>query len=218
MPLWVWVILSYVAGSIPFGVIIGLAKGVDLRKVGSGNVGATNVGRVLGRKWGLLCFALDLLKGMVPVLAAGFALGYIHQRALPPDQAWRWLSVAAAAVVGHVFPLWLGFKGGKGVATGLGALLGVWPILTLPALATFALWGLVLWIFRYVSLASIVAAAALPILTYIAGSLRDTTVSAMLPFLAVTSALSVLVILRHRANLARLIAGTENRIGQSKPK
>jgi len=106
---------AYLAGSIPFGVIVACAHGVDLRKVGSGNIGATNVGRALGRKWGIVCFALDMLKGLVPMLVA--------MAMLPPEKGprelWIWLATGGATIIGHVFPVYLKFKGGKGVATSL---------------------------------------------------------------------------------------------------
>src|SRR5690349_4488530 len=104
-----WVAIGYLSGSIPFGLLLGLWRGVDIRKAGSGNIGATNLGRVLGRKWGILCFVLDVLKGAVPVAAAGGAMGVLGRGDLPAGQAWGWLAVAVAAVLGHVFPVWLGF-------------------------------------------------------------------------------------------------------------
>src|SRR5262245_15787887 len=133
------ILSSALSGSIPFGLLIARARGIDIRKHGSGNIGATNVWRVLGPGPGLLCLALDIAKGLIPTLAAGFALHLIPARALEPRDAWAWLGVVAAAILGHIFTPFASFKGGKGVATGLGALLGVWPFLTLPALGSLAL-------------------------------------------------------------------------------
>ena len=204
---------AYVIGSTPFGVILARAHGVDLRSRGSGNVGATNVGRVLGAKWGYLCFVLDVLKGVAPVLAAGLLL---RQRgaAVPsaPTQA-TWLLVGCGAILGHVFSFWLTFRGGKGVATSLGVLMGFYPYFTWPGLAAFAVWGVVVGIWRYVSLASVVAAGALPLLfvgaCFVFGwPLRDTW-----PLLAFASVMALLVVARHRTNIARLLAGNENKIG-----
>lgn len=204
-----WILAAYLIGALPFGFLIGKLQGVDLRTVGSGNVGATNVGRVLGRKWGAACFALDLLKGAAPVLAYG--------RAMAGDGALEllvWLAVAAAAVLGHVFPIYLRFKGGKGVATGLGVLLGFWPVLTLPGLAAAGLWLATLGATRYVSLASVLAAASLPLLTAISAWAWGRPAPELALYVAVTLLLALLVVLRHRDNIARLRAGTEPQVGR----
>lgn len=215
MELMLWVAGAYLCGSIPFALLIGLARGVDVRQVGSGNVGATNVGRALGRKWGVLCFILDVLKGLLPVLIGGLMLGYANRLDLPPDEAWRWLALGAAAVLGHVFPVWLKFKGGKGVATGLGVLLGFWPILTLPGVGSALLWVTLVLTLRYVSLASMAGAVALPLFAFIHAQFTAPRPMDRVPFFVVGAALALLVVLRHRANISRLIAGTEHRIGKS---
>ena len=204
---------AYLMGAIPVGVIIAHAKGIDLRQRGSGNVGATNVGRVLGRKWGYLCFLLDVAKGLLPVLAAGFILRRHHQPLTTLQQV-LWLSVALGAVLGHVFSLFLRFHGGKGVATSLGVVLGFWPYFTLPGLAAFALWIAVTLIWRYVSLGSVVAAGAFPLLFLATARLAGWTVSDMLPLLTFAILMALLVILRHRANLRRLLRGQENKIAR----
>lgn len=207
--------LAYFAGAIPFGVLIARAKGVDIRAHGSGNTGATNVGRVLGFRFFLLCFSLDMLKGLVPTLAAGLAAGVVGARDIAPTDAWLWLAVMAATVLGHMFSPFLRFKGGKGVATGLGALLGVFPILTLAAGCAAIVWGLTFAIWRYVSLASIAAAIALPIATALTlwPQLTGDTPLHALPFLGVTLILGALVVFRHRANICRLLHGEEHKIG-----
>jgi acyl phosphate:glycerol-3-phosphate acyltransferase len=111
--------IAFLAGSIPFGLLIAQAKGLDIRKHGSGNIGATNVARVLGMKLGLLCFGLDVLKGLGPTLGAGLAMGVVGTLEVPAIDAWWWLGVMSAAIFGHMFSPWIGFRGGKGVATGL---------------------------------------------------------------------------------------------------
>lgn len=208
---------GYAVGSVPFGVLIARSRGVDLRKAGSGNVGATNVGRVLGRKWGYLCFLLDFAKGFLPALAAGLVLRGqpdFYEGAAPAGgyQA-AWLAAGCGAILGHVFSVWLRFRGGKGVATSLGAVVGVWPYLTLPGLAALGLWILVTLTSRYVSLGSIVAAAAfVPLLAGFAAVLGWGT-AGLWPFMAFGGAMAGLILLRHRANIRRLLAGRENRIG-----
>jgi len=211
--------IAFLVGSLPFGLWIGRRKGIDIRQHGSGNIGATNVGRVLGKKLGLVCFALDVAKGLLPVLTAGWLGGVLGSWAVEPAPAWAWMGVALAAVAGHVFCPWVGFKGGKGVATGLGALLGLYPIVTLPAIAAFALWFALVAAFRFVGVASVVAAAMVPVLVVIAGRTltTETTAAGLAPFVGVTTLLALLVIVRHRANIRRTIAGTEPKVWQKKP-
>ncbi len=209
-------VTGYLLGAIPFGLIISQLKGKDIRRHGSGNIGATNVGRVLGKTWGYLCFALDLAKGLGPVLIAGY---YLRQHFLTPDDnilsisgQIAWLITAAACIVGHVFPVYLKFKGGKGVATSLGVVLGIWPWLTLTGLLAFAVWILIWAIWRYVSLASICAATAFPAgLTYLTFIINSWYFSQLIPMYVFSVALSLLVIVRHRSNIIRLLKGTENR-------
>jgi len=212
----IWAGIGYFCGSIPFGLLIGLAKGIDIRHSGSGNVGATNTGRVLGKKWGVVCFSLDLLKGTAPVLIGGWFMGYAGQT-LTSIQAWQWLSVAATAMLGHIFPIWLRFAGGKGVATGLGVLLGFWPLLTIPALASAVIWVVVLAMWRFVSLASMIAAGSIPLLLVVHAYFRQQTPGEIAPFLLATGALSILVVIRHRSNITRLRGGSEPKIGSLSP-
>lgn len=214
-PAWYLAIFAaYLCGSIPFGLLIGLGMGVDLRKVGSGNIGATNCGRVLGKKFGIACFVLDLLKGFLPVFLAGWWFGMLGGAAVTRSYEWLWITTSAAAVLGHVFPVWLGFRGGKGVATGLGAVLGIWPLLTLPALAAAGVWLVFVGTLRYVGLASVVAAVCLPPLTIAIGMARQRTPGQMVPFLVVTGVMALLIVVRHRGNLMRVWKGTEPRLGQ----
>lgn len=213
-----WTLLivgAYLLGSVPFGLLVARLHGIDLRKVGSGNIGATNVIRALGRKWGIFCFVLDVLKGFVPMILVRL-LGLCG----PDPTAGHligWLAVGTAAILGHIFPIYLGFKGGKGVATSLGVVLGLWPYLTVCGLAAFVIWLITVKIWRYVSLASILAAGAFPILLLIAILvLKDWTFGNLWPLFLVAVPMPLLVILRHRANIQRLLAGTENKIGQKK--
>jgi glycerol-3-phosphate acyltransferase PlsY len=211
-----WAIIAYFCGSVPFGLLIGFTKGIDLREYGSGNLGATNAVRVLGKKLGVLCFLLDVAKGFVPVFVGGWVLGYIGRTELTSTEAWQWLVICVCAVMGHVFPMWLKFKGGKGVATGLGTMLGIWPLLTVAALVTFVTWVVVLKLSRFVSLASMIGAVMLPVYVVIGALMRGQKVEAIMPFIIVTALLAVLVVFRHRSNIARLIAGKEDRAGEWK--
>lgn len=182
--------LAYLLGSIPFAYVAGRAKGIDLRTVGSGNLGAANVFRALGTRWGVGVMAADIGKGVVAVVVA---------RALADDP---WPAVAAgAAMAGHVFPVWLRFKGGKGVAVGGGAVIGLMP---LAAALLLGLWALVLLTTRYSSLASIVSAVAATPVVWALGYSTSRVV-----FVAVGSAA---VLALHRGNVRRLLSGSENRI------
>ncbi len=216
--------LAYLVGSIPFGLLMGFAKGVDIRAHGSGNIGATNAIRVLGKPLGIACFVLDVLKGLLPTLLLGLWLGVAGHRFPTTGQAFAHLGLAACAMLGHIFPVWLKFKGGKGVATGFGAMLGVWPQMTIPAVGALVVWIACARITRYVSLSSIVAGVCLPVFVVIAAALasRGEAVSAVdaivraWPYWTVGVLLALLVILRHRTNIRRLREGTEPKIGAKK--
>ena len=199
---------AYAIGSTPFGVLIARSRGVDLRKVGSGNVGATNCGRVLGRKWGYLCFFLDVSKGLGPVLLAGWL---VRPDAGPPgpSQQAAWLLTGCGAIGGHVFSFWLKFRGGKGVATALGVVLGVWPYFTCAGLIALGVWIAVTLASRYVSLGSIAAAGVfLP-----AFALLNWPPTDLWPMGVFAASMIALIVVRHRTNIARLLKGTENKIG-----
>jgi glycerol-3-phosphate acyltransferase PlsY len=190
-------LVAYIFGSIPFGYIAGLIAGVDVRQHGSGNIGATNTLRVLGKKYGYAVFAADVLKGF---LAVRFAVWLAHF-----DPATSYLIGIVAAffvVLGHSFPVWLRFRGGKGVAAAAGACLGLLPAATFIAVAVWI--GMFL-VFRYVSLASIIAAVALALSAWLLGNATD------LILLVFTWLIVGLIILRHRSNIVRLFQGREPR-------
>ena len=181
---------AYLLGSVPTGLLLAQALGVNIREAGSGNIGATNVYRTVGRKLGILTLAGDCLKGLIPVLVAKW-LGL-------PDV---WIAaIGLTAFLGHVYTIFLGFKGGKGVATALGVFLGTTPIAVLLALLVFAL---LLYIWRFVSLASITAAALIPILVWVIGGTPE--------LILMSLAIAAITIFKHRENIARLLAGTESK-------
>lgn len=213
---------AYLAGSIPFGLLLGFTRGVDLRRHGSKNIGATNAGRVLGRGWGYLCFGLDVMKGAAPVALAGWITGAMSVPPIEARTAWLWIAVACAAVFGHMHSIFIGFKGGKGVATGFGVLLGLVGSLTWPALIALAVWLVVVRITRYVSVASCISAVTIPLSTLAFAMARSAerglspgeSVREVWPFLTMTIGLALLVIWKHRANITRLRAGAEPKIGR----
>jgi acyl phosphate:glycerol-3-phosphate acyltransferase len=204
--------LAYLAGSIPFGLLVGWSRGIDVRKVGSGNIGASNVGRLLGKKYFFLVMFLDLLKSLFPMLAGA----WLGRGITPSPQMFiLWLMVGFAAILGHMFSLFLKFKGGKGVATSTGVLLGLWPYYTLPGVITIAVFILLFLPTRYISVGSLGAAVTFP-LAYL--GLAEVNhwqpFTGQLPLLVFAIAISSLVIFKHRGNIARLRAGTENRMGK----
>ncbi len=213
------IIGAYLLGSIPFGLLIAKAHGKDLRSIGSGNIGATNVSRALGRKWAYICFVLDVLKGMVPMLAT---LSFIRPLSTQPQTEkvillWLWLAVGCAAILGHIFPIYVKFKGGKGVATSFGVALGLWPYYTICASFAVVIWVVVVLVWRYVSLASICASISFPLVLILAIILRPGwDFISLWPLLIAATVIPLMVIIRHRENIKRLLGGTENKILQDK--
>ena len=203
LPLLIAGFASYLIGSIPAGYIAGRIAGIDIRTVGSGNIGATNVTRVLGKRYGYPVFIVDFLKGFA---AVGMSI-MIAKRAQPVLISSELFGVvgAVACVLGHSFPVWLGFKGGKGVAASAGALLGLMPFV---ALIAVAVWLIIFYLTRYVSVASMTAALAVPITILSMMFLGQTGGTALLYF---SICLAAVVIVRHRSNLSRLMRGTEPR-------
>jgi len=197
---WLIPIVSFLVGSIPFGLIIAKAKGVDIRQHGSGNIGATNVGRVVGKAYGILVFALDFLKGLLPVIIA---------RPIVADEANApilLVATALAAILGHNYPPWLGFRGGKGISTSAGALIALFPIALLIGLLV---WILLFKCTRYVSVASMAGAVVIPAALAVEMSTRDNWQWA---YLAFGILIALLAIWRHRSNIINLIHGREHRI------
>lgn len=192
-----WLLSAYLIGGIPFGYLIGRMRGIDVRTVGSKNIGATNVFRTVGKKWGLLAFALDVAKGLVPtLLAKSFA-----------SAAWMPLAVGVSCVVGHMLTPYMKFKGGKGVATAFGMLIGLVPALVgvafLVFVAAFAL-------SNYISLGSCLAAAFLAVSVWFPW--LGVKGVADLPQCILVTAIALFVIWKHRSNIKRLASGTENKI------
>ena len=196
-------LVSYLLGSIPAGYIAGRIAGIDIRHAGSGNIGATNVTRVLGKRYGYPVFIVDFLKGLMAVSLSIL----IEKRAQPISAPTELFGIVAAisSVIGHAFPVWLSFKGGKGVATSMGALFGLMPFM---ALIGIAVWVITFEVTRYVSVASMTAALAVPISIWILMPLKQTGGAVLLYF---SICLAALVIFRHRSNLSRLVRGTEPR-------
>ncbi len=202
---------AYLLGSVPFGVVIARAHGIDLRKIGSGNIGATNVARALGKKWAYMCFALDCLKGLAPMLVFR-PTGDVTVASLS-----LWLTVGCATIAGHIFPVYLRFKGGKGMSTSLGVVLGLYPYYTVCGVIAFAVWGVCVLVWRYISLASMAAAVAFPVvlLGFIVAKPQWQLVT-LWPLLVVALLIPALVVIRHVENIKRLLEGSESKVFQRK--
>lgn len=192
-------VVSYLLGSIPTGFVWGKLRGIDIRKVGSGNIGATNVMRALGTGPGITVLLIDAFKGWLPVWLAPRLLAGLDQSALQ-------ILCTLAVVAGHNWTCWLRFRGGKGVATSAGALLAMVPG---PLLCALGLWGVVFGIWRYVSLASIAAALVVPIATWFFNP-------GDWPLLGFSAAVGLVAVYRHKANIQRLLAGTEHRVASTR--
>lgn len=208
-PLLPWLLIavgSYLIGSIPFGYLAGRLCGIDIRTKGSGNIGATNALRVLGKKWGYAVFLLDFLKAWLPVkLALGWGIALmVHPASAPGALA------GLCALLGHSFPVWLGFKGGKGIASSAGVMVGLFSLAVF--LVCLGMWLLLFTVTRYVSIASIVAAVSLPAAVGILVLLHRAD---WLGF-TVSVVMAALAIWRHRSNIVRLSAGTEPRFERKK--
>ena len=200
----VFVIIAYLLGSIPFGYLLVkyvFTQGEDVRRVGSGGTGATNVTRRAGRLAGLLTYVFDVAKGAAAVILMKQA-----------TDDYLWIGAAAVAVVvGHIFPVFLRFRGGKGVAAGMGAYLLIAPY---AVLAAFALFAVVVFLTRYMSLGSIVGAASIPVWTLVFyGWLGDAPSPHLKAMIVTAIALGAIIVAKHHENISRLLAGRENKIG-----
>jgi glycerol-3-phosphate acyltransferase PlsY len=224
MQLWFCPLIAFLLGSIPFGLIIAKTQGVNIREHGSGNIGATNVLRVLGKKYGISCLLLDALKGFIPTVIAISLIrfdGMANPMAItalaccgqefPVRNAQIFQVIAGlCAILGHNYSPWVGFKGGKGIATSAGVLIAMMPA---AIVILIVVWGLTFLTTRYVSLASIIAAASLPLITlsgsWFHGKIQDGTWNqALFTFSLIIAALAIW---KHRSNIARLRDGTEHR-------
>lgn len=191
-------VISYLCGSIPFGLLIGKFNGIDIRLHGSHNIGATNVRRILGRDWGIACFLCDFLKGLLPVL-------FVSSLAGAGNENWGELLAVIGSICGHCFSVWLKFKGGKGVATSLGAVIGVslWPVL-----GAALVWYLFFLKTRIVALASIAAAVAMPVISILMYLLWPGHMHG--PAILLMTVIAALIVWRHKENIQRMMAGKEN--------
>jgi len=233
-------VCGYLLGSIPFAWVIGKLHGVDIRTVGSKNIGATNLGRTLGKKYFWQAFLLDAAKGFLPMLIAALLAARGYYVELGPDlqpihtQNLHWVAAVAkvafpswsplltgiACVLGHLFPIWLKFKGGKGVATGFGVVLGFWPVFTLAGVVGGAFFVFMLMVYRFISFASMTSSLAFVAAVAWLGSWDNRYVNTYLPWpqrwplIVVAGLFSGMIIIRHRANIVRLLKGTEPKIGQ----
>lgn len=195
-------VISYFIGSIPFGfLIVKVVKGIDIRQVGSGNPGATNVTRVLGKPYGILVFILDMLKGFIPVFIFDhYFTGHEHSLSL--------IFCGVSVICGHAFPVFLGFKGGKAVATGSGVFLWLAPV---SLMISVAVWLLAVTVSRYISLGSILSSIVLVICVLV---LEKDPFGQGLPLTLFSVFISILLITRHKSNIKRLLNGTESKIGK----
>ena len=188
-----WILFGYAIGSVPFAYLLARRAGIDVRVAGSGNVGATNVLRTTGTPLGVMVMSLDIAKGAAAVLFAHLAAGTIASMA----------AAGAAAIVGHIYPVWLRFHGGKGVAVAAGVFAVLAPVAAAAAAAVFLV---TVWATRLVSLGSIVATVTLPSAAWLAGSPRAVVIAA--------AGACALILFRHRGNLRRILRGTERRVGE----
>jgi len=207
--LWLFIPLAFLLGSIPFGLLLGKVRGIDIREHGSGNIGSTNVFRTLGKKSGIICLILDILKGFFPV--------FLARQFVPDDTGGHTIEVltALASILGHNYSPWIGFKGGKGIATSGGAILALMPAAVVILIIIFVIFTFTT---KYVSIGSIATGFALPIVTIYGswhhGKIADGTWNKPLFLFSIVA--GALAIWKHRSNINRLRAGTENKIGKKR--
>ena len=203
LPVILTIIAAYVAGATPFGFIVAKSQGVDIRKHGSGNIGATNVLRTLGKRLGMFVLLLDVLKGCLPVILGKM---FLEGRVVPDMFSVVVVLIGFATIFGHNYTFWLGFKGGKGIATSAGALLAIMPITLLIGLAV---WFILFYSTRYVAVASMGSACTIPVAVAIVTLVRDGAVN--IPFFILGLLIAFFGVWRHRSNIKKLRAGTEHR-------
>jgi len=194
-------VIAYFVGSIPTGYLLARAKGIDIRTTGSGNIGATNVFRILGKPAGIAVLLIDALKGFLPT----YCVRYLLHGAPASEVEYHSMTAGLFAILGHNYTCWLRFKGGKGIATSAGVFVALAPVALGITLIT---WIVIFLLSKYVSLASIGAAVILPLAVWASGG--------SIPMLVLSSVISLLAIYKHRTNMQRLLAGTENRFGRKK--
>ena len=227
MPLWIPPVIAFLVGSIPFGLLIAKAKGINIREHGSGNIGATNVLRVVGKKYGITCLFLDLLKGLIPTVIGISLITYAdshnpmnleflsaYAQALPrPEAQVMHIITALATILGHNYSPWIGFKGGKGIATSAGALIALMPA---GVLILILVWVILFYTTKYVSVASIGAALSLPIIMLIGSWYHDKLSNGTwnMPLFVFSIVIATLATWRHRSNISKLIDGTEHQFGK----
>ena len=199
-----FIVAAYLIGGIPFGFLIGKMRGVDVRTVGSKNIGATNVFRTVGKKWGLLAFLCDVMKGFLPTLVVR---QWVPDPELYPDWTWLPLAVSITCVIGHMLTPYMKFKGGKGVATAFGALIALMPATVGIAFAIFAL---TFACSNYISLGSCVAATSLAVMVWI--PFLDHAGYNDLPLCILVTLIAAFIVWKHRSNIGRLVRGEENKI------
>ncbi|MFC1588378.1 glycerol-3-phosphate 1-O-acyltransferase PlsY [Planctomycetota bacterium] len=201
------ILLCYLLGAIPFGLMFGLwVRGVDIRKYGSGNLGATNAGRVLGKKTGFFILFLDILKGFAPIFTLNLLSEHILTGHISMSESNLLVLCAAAAILGHMFPVYLKFKGGKGVATGIGVILAFEAV---PGFCAIIIFILVLAVTRYVSLGSIAGVMTVPVVSFM---VYAEPLDAALPITIFNLLIAIFVIVKHRDNIVRLLQGKEAKV------
>lgn len=216
-------IFSYLLGSIPFGLVVGkLFKKIDIREHGSKNVGSTNAVRVLGFKWGVLTFIFDCLKGALPILIVKYFIGDTNLYVLGSVNVI--IMYGAASVIGHIYPIYIGFKGGKAVATSVGAVIAISPIIGVSGILIFFL---IVWITKYASIASMIASVSVGVALWVdtvwltifidAGP-NNNSLQYNLVNLILVSVLVCMILYKHRKNFIKLLKGTENKFGSKKDK
>ncbi|MBC7978982.1 MAG: glycerol-3-phosphate 1-O-acyltransferase PlsY [Armatimonadetes bacterium] len=221
MQLWICPLIAFLVGSIPFGLLIAKSQGIDIRQHGSGNIGATNVFRIVGKKYGLLCLLLDALKGFIPVVIAlnlvriegnapAFPMSFLEPTAERFTVQLVHVITALAAILGHNYSPWIRFKGGKGIATSAGVLIALMPAAVVILILVFVV---TLIITRYVAIASIAAAISLPIITHLGARFHGRWDNGTwnIPLFFFSLLIGILAIWRHRSNIIRLRDGTEDK-------